>query len=37
MINIGKKAMDLDYDALVKNRTWHLVPPMKGRNIVGRK
>jgi hypothetical protein len=21
----------------VKNKTWHLVPPMKGRNIVGCK
>jgi hypothetical protein len=32
-----KHAMDLKYDALMKNATWHLVPPMKGRNIVGCK
>jgi hypothetical protein len=32
-----KKAMDLEYDALLKNKTWHLVPPMKDRNIVGCK
>jgi hypothetical protein len=32
-----KKAMDLEYDALVKNKTWHIVPPMKGRTIVGCK
>ena len=24
-----KNAMDLDYSALLKNRTWHLVPPSK--------
>jgi hypothetical protein len=30
-----KHAMDLEYDAWMKNKTWHLVPPMKGRNIVG--
>jgi hypothetical protein len=29
-----KNAMDLEYDALVKNGTWHVVPPMKGKNIV---
>jgi hypothetical protein len=27
-------AMDLEYGALMKNKSWHLVPPMKGRNIV---
>jgi hypothetical protein len=32
-----KAAMDLEFDALVKNKTWHLVPPMKGRNIIGCK
>jgi hypothetical protein len=25
------------YDALMQNSTWHLVPPMKGRNIIGCK
>jgi hypothetical protein len=30
-------AMDLEYDALMKNKTWHLVPPMKGINVVGCK
>jgi hypothetical protein len=29
-----KHAMDLEYDAFMKNATWRLVPPMKGRNIV---
>nr|CAD1841078.1 unnamed protein product [Ananas comosus var. bracteatus] len=29
-----KSAMDIEYDALVKNKTWHLVPPQKGRNII---
>jgi hypothetical protein len=29
--------MDIEFDALVKNKTWRLVPPMKGRNIVGCK
>jgi histone deacetylase 1/2 len=26
-------AMDIEYEALMKNKTWHLVPPQKGRNI----
>jgi len=26
--------MDAEYDALMKNKTWHLVPPQKGRNII---
>lgn len=26
--------MDLEYDALIKNRTWHLVPSQRGRNII---
>jgi hypothetical protein len=24
-----KHAMDLEYDALMQNKTWHLVPPQK--------
>jgi hypothetical protein len=26
--------MDAEYDALMKNKTWHLVPPKKGSNII---
>ena len=26
--------MDAEFDALLKNKTWHLVPPAKGRNII---
>jgi hypothetical protein len=29
--------MDLEYGALMKNHTWHLVPPKKGANIIGCK
>jgi hypothetical protein len=29
-----KKAMDCEFDALVKNKTWHLVPPQKGNNVI---
>lgn len=29
-----KNAMDAEFMALEKNRTWHLVPPQKGRNII---
>jgi hypothetical protein len=29
-----KHAMDLKYSALMKNKTWHLVPPQKGRNVI---
>jgi hypothetical protein len=29
-----RNAMDIEYDALMKNKTWHLVPPTKGRNII---
>jgi histone deacetylase 1/2 len=29
-----KKAMDIEYDALMKNQTWHLVPPKGIKNIV---
>jgi hypothetical protein len=32
-----KNAMDLEYGALMKNKSWHLVSPMKGRNVVGCK
>ena len=26
--------MDVEYNALMKNKTWHLVPPKKGSNII---
>jgi hypothetical protein len=26
--------MDIEFNALMKNKTWHLVPPVKGSNIV---
>jgi histone deacetylase 1/2 len=29
-----KSAMDLEVEALHKNKTWHLVPPQKGRNVI---
>jgi len=29
-----KHAMDVEFDALLKNKTWHLVPPQKRRNVV---
>ncbi|WVZ51017.1 hypothetical protein U9M48_002209 [Paspalum notatum var. saurae] len=29
-----KQAMDEEYMALVKNKTWHLVPPRQGQNII---
>ena len=32
-----KQAMQLEYDALMKNKTWHLIPPQKGMNIIGCK
>jgi hypothetical protein len=32
-----KVAMDQEYDALMQNSTWHLVPPMKVKNIIGCK
>jgi histone deacetylase 1/2 len=28
-----RKAMDVEYEALMKNKTWHLVPPSRGQNI----
>jgi hypothetical protein len=27
----------LEFDALVKNKTWNLIPPMKGCNFIGCK
>ena len=30
-----KSAMEAEYEALMKNKTWHLVPPKKGRNVIG--
>jgi hypothetical protein len=30
----GKSAMESEYSALIKNRTWHLVPPESGRNLI---
>jgi hypothetical protein len=32
-----KMAMDSEYSALMNNKTWHLVPPQKGRNVIGCK
>jgi hypothetical protein len=29
-----KQAMDLEFAALLKNKTWHLVPSPKGKNII---
>jgi hypothetical protein len=29
-----RNAMNVEYDALMKNKTWHLVPPLKGRNVI---
>ncbi|XP_073351811.1 uncharacterized protein [Aegilops tauschii subsp. strangulata] len=29
-----KKAMDEEYNALMKNKTWHLVPNQRGKNII---
>ncbi|WVZ90565.1 hypothetical protein U9M48_036856 [Paspalum notatum var. saurae] len=29
-----KSAMDTEFSALMENRTWHLVPPQKGINII---
>ena len=29
-----KEAMDNEYNALMKNKTWHLVPPKHGNNII---
>jgi hypothetical protein len=32
-----KQAMDAKFSALMCNKTWHLVPPQKGANIIGCK
>ena len=32
--NNWKQAMDIEYKALMNNKTWHLVPPSYGRNII---
>jgi hypothetical protein len=29
-----KSAMDLEYEVLMKNQTWHLVPPKRGADII---
>jgi hypothetical protein len=29
--------MEAEYDALIRNKTWQLVPPQKVRNIIGCK
>ena len=29
-----KQAMDEEYDALMQNKTWHLVPPNPTRNLI---
>jgi hypothetical protein len=29
-----KKAMDIEYDTLMQNKTWHLVPARRGQNII---
>ena len=26
--------MNDEYDALIKNKTWHLVPPAKNKNVI---
>ena len=30
-----KEAMDAEYNSLMQNETWELVPPPVGKNIVG--
>jgi hypothetical protein len=32
-----KAAMECEFFALVRNNTWHLVPPAAGRNLIGCK
>jgi hypothetical protein len=32
-----KDAMDSEYTTLIKNKTWHLVPPKKGINVIDYK
>jgi hypothetical protein len=29
-----RKSMDVEYEALMKNKTWHLVPPHHGHNLI---
>jgi len=29
-----KLAMDVEFDVLLKNKIWHLVPPQKGRDVI---
>ena len=29
-----KQAMQEEYDALIRNKTWHLVPPKEARNLI---
>jgi histone deacetylase 1/2 len=29
--------MEIEYSALMNNKTWHLVPPQKGSNVIGCK
>jgi histone deacetylase 1/2 len=29
-----KHAMDMEFDALIRNKTWHLVPPQRGKNVI---
>jgi histone deacetylase 1/2 len=30
-------AMNVEHEALLRNKTWHLVPAPRGRNIIGCK
>jgi histone deacetylase 1/2 len=32
-----KQAMNSEYEALMRNKTWHLVPPQRGTNVIGCK
>lgn len=32
-----KDTIDMGYEALINSKTWHLVPSMKGRIIIGCK
>jgi len=32
-----KHAMNSEYEALMRNKTWHLVPPQRGTNVIGCK
>jgi hypothetical protein len=35
--NNWKKAMDIEFAVLTRNKTWHLVPPQKGNNVINCK